>query len=210
MNIWEWDKLLLFLLFFMPGFISLKIYDLLIASERRDFSKAWFEAAAYSAINYAVLFPLFPYLNDNWHSLLPWLQYMIGVITLFLMPIAWPCLIARLLKCNAMAPYVIHPDAKPWDYIFSQKQTFYIIAHLKDGRRISGFYGGQSFASSYPAEEQIYIEQTYVLNDDAHFEHPVGRTKGVIIYGREIVALEFFEKEDKPNESNKNQPATPE
>ena len=31
----------LFLVFFVPGFISLKVYDLFIPSERRDFSKSY-------------------------------------------------------------------------------------------------------------------------------------------------------------------------
>ncbi len=37
MNIWEADKLVLFLIFFIPGFVSIKVYDLLIPGEQRDF-----------------------------------------------------------------------------------------------------------------------------------------------------------------------------
>lgn len=53
MEIWEVDKLVLFLVFFIPGFVSLKVYDLFIPGEQRDFSKSVFEVVAYSALNFA-------------------------------------------------------------------------------------------------------------------------------------------------------------
>jgi hypothetical protein len=51
--------LALFLVFFVPGFLSLKVYDLLVPGERRDFSRAAFDAVAYSALNFGVLLPLY-------------------------------------------------------------------------------------------------------------------------------------------------------
>ena len=55
MNIWEADKLVLFLIFFIPGFVSIKVYDLLIPGEQRDFSKSILEVIGYSALNYGAL-----------------------------------------------------------------------------------------------------------------------------------------------------------
>jgi hypothetical protein len=37
-DVWGADKLTLFVIFFLPGFISMKVYDLLVPGERRDFS----------------------------------------------------------------------------------------------------------------------------------------------------------------------------
>ena len=44
MDFMDVNQVVLFLIFFIPGFISLKVYDLFIPSERRDFSKSFFEA----------------------------------------------------------------------------------------------------------------------------------------------------------------------
>jgi len=44
MNIWETDKLIVFLLFVIPGFISLKTYELLIPNEQKDSSKQLIDA----------------------------------------------------------------------------------------------------------------------------------------------------------------------
>jgi len=43
MDIWQIDKLVLFLVFFIPGFISIRVYDSLVPSERRDLSKSLFD-----------------------------------------------------------------------------------------------------------------------------------------------------------------------
>lgn len=67
-NIWTNDALILFILFFVPGFISLKIYDLLIAKEQRDFSKSCFDAVGYSAVNFAFFIQLLKQLST--HNLL--------------------------------------------------------------------------------------------------------------------------------------------
>jgi len=36
-KLFEGNALFLFVIFFIPGFVSLKIYDLLVPGERRDF-----------------------------------------------------------------------------------------------------------------------------------------------------------------------------
>lgn len=55
MPIWEIDKLLLFILFVIPGFISIKIYELLFPGQDKDSSKQIIDAVTYSCINYAIL-----------------------------------------------------------------------------------------------------------------------------------------------------------
>jgi hypothetical protein len=45
--------LALSLIFFIPGFITLKVYDLLIPGEVRDFSKSLCDGGAYSSLNFA-------------------------------------------------------------------------------------------------------------------------------------------------------------
>lgn len=56
MNIWEADKLLLFIAFVIPGFISLKVYELLNPGIQKESSKQIIDAVTYSCVNYAILF----------------------------------------------------------------------------------------------------------------------------------------------------------
>ncbi|MFW6275603.1 MAG: hypothetical protein ACOC2M_03110 [bacterium] len=53
MTILEANQLIAFIVFFIPGFISMKVYHLMIASDKINFSNAVGEAIAFSSINYA-------------------------------------------------------------------------------------------------------------------------------------------------------------
>ncbi len=193
MDIWQVDKLVLFLIFFIPGFISVKIYDLLVPGEQRDFSKSIFEVIAYSCMNFAalswliILIHLGNFYNEHkmWYSVL-------SLFIVFIAPILWPFLLLKLFSCKVIAKHIIHPIGKPWDYVFGKKESFWIIVHLKDGRRIGGKFDTNSFVSSYPAEEQIYLEEVWSLNEKEEFVRPIERSKGIIILGGEILSIEFF------------------
>jgi hypothetical protein len=85
--------LALFLIFFIPGFISLKVYDLLVPGERRDFSKSLFDAVAYSSLNFVALLWLIGIVRSG---SLPWLWYAAMFVLLIGMPAAWPILLGSM------------------------------------------------------------------------------------------------------------------
>lgn len=194
MDISPTDNLPLFLTFFIPGFISLKIYDSLIPSERRDFSKSLFEVIAYSAINFAFFYPLIILINTPDFSQAHKYLYLLSIaLIMFIMPFLWPVICIKVLSLKPIAKYTINPFSKPWDFKFYKRESSWIIVHLKDGRKIGGIFHKDSFASSYPSEEQIYLETVWKLDDDGGFEKPIERSKGIIILKDEIAAVEFFE-----------------
>ncbi len=85
-----------------------------------------------------------------------------------------------------------HPTQSPWDYVFSQRKSYWVIVTLKDGVQIAGLYSSNSFASSAPSPEQIYLEQSWKLNDSEGFEREHNQTDGVIIISSEISHIELF------------------
>ncbi|HBZ5598803.1 TPA: hypothetical protein OOF66_002534 [Morganella morganii] len=62
---------------------------------------------------------------------------------------------------------------------------------MKDGSVIAGRYAEKSFASSAPAPEQIYLEETWILNEKGGFERAKKQTAGVIILSSEISHIEL-------------------
>jgi hypothetical protein len=84
-----------------------------------------------------------------------------------------------------------HPTEKPWDYVFSQRNPYWVKITLKDGTTIAGRYADKSFASSAPAKEQIYLEETWILNDKGGFERVKNDSAGVIILSSEISHIEL-------------------
>jgi len=54
-------------------------------------------------------------------------------------------------------------------------------------------FGLDSFASSNPADEQIYLQEVWTLDDKGRFLSPVKNSRGIILMNDEIRAVEFFE-----------------
>lgn len=192
-DIWQIDKLVLFIIFILPGFISLMIYDYLIPSVKRDFSKSIIEIICFSTLNFIALsFLIYLNLNHKYYENCLIIFYLSLLLIFIIMPALWPIIFVRLTTTKFFNKYFIHPVSKPWDYFFGKKEAAWVIVHLKNGNMIGGLYSSNSFASSYPNKEQIYLEEIWKLDENGVFLYKIDRTKGVIILGDDISSLEFF------------------
>ena len=90
---WEPEKLVLFLLFFVPGFISMKVYQHFVSVERIDFSKSLYEAIGYSFMNFVFFSWLILLITQNGFSQNHTFYYWsIIFILVFITPVLW-CLL---------------------------------------------------------------------------------------------------------------------
>src|SRR5690554_8094132 len=88
MDIWEIDKLALFLAFVIPGFISIKAYQLAFPGTERATSDQLVDAIAYSSINYALLiFPIISVESGTLRDECRTLYYLFYIFVLFIAPI---------------------------------------------------------------------------------------------------------------------------
>ena len=67
-----------------------------------------------------------------------------------------------------------------------------MIVHLRGGTRIGGRYDANSFVSSFPAREQIYLEEVWQLDEKMNFHKKIDKTKGMLILGEDVLMIEFF------------------
>ncbi|WP_407921100.1 DUF6338 family protein [Acetivibrio mesophilus] len=65
--------------------------------------------------------------------------------------------------------------------------------HLKSGKLIGGLYAGESFASSFPYKEDIYISEVWGVNEKGEFLDRIEGTKGMWISKDYFDYIEFFE-----------------
>jgi hypothetical protein len=181
----------LFLIFFVPGFISLKVYDLFIPAERRDFSKSLYDAVAYSALNFVALSWLIALMRSGAMNPATW--YPAFFVVVIGAPAVWPILFLWARKRAWISRHVPHPNSRVWDDVFGLRKEYWVIVHLKDGRMMGGAYLTQSFASSNPAQPELYIEEVWKLDEQTgEFLEVVSGTAGMLILGDEILAVEFF------------------
>jgi len=183
------QTLQLLLLFAVPGFITLTIYRRFVASEPLDASKAGLDVVTYSFINYGFMSaPIYLYFKlapaDPWPG--------IPAIGIFILLFIAPCFLGYgLYRFESASFFNVNPIKKPWDYLFSQGRQYWVIVELDGGQRVGGIYGSGSFSSSYPSDEQIYLEQEWEL-DGRIFVKAVDRSEGIIISGANIKRIEFY------------------
>lgn len=195
MDIWEIDKALLFLVLVLPGFISIKVYSLLIAVEARDYSKSLVEAICYSSLNFAALSWLIVTISSEGFSSEHPFIYWSGLLLVFVgAPSAWPFLFRWLAELKIFKKNILSPFKQPWDYVFSKRESMWIAVYMKDNEVIRGKFAEKSFASSFPSERQIYIEEVWREKNGKKFGEKIPRTKGVLISQDEIKYIKFIGK----------------
>ncbi|MEJ6120487.1 DUF6338 family protein [Vibrio sp. 2-Bac 85] len=193
MNIWEVDKLFLFIAFVIPGFISIKAFELFYPTQIKDGSKQIVDAVAYSCVNYALLLlPIYWVESSELKTVHPSLYVFFYVAVLFIAPLFWAFIWKKLRESQVFQNNAPHPTEKPWDYVFSQRKSYWVIVTLKDNVKIAGKYSSKSFASHAPSPEQIYLEESWELNSDDMFERAHNESDGVIILSSEISHIELF------------------
>jgi len=192
MNLLTNDNITLFIILFLPGFISIKINRLLIADEKYDFTKNLFEIIGFSLINF-ILFSWLIIVNAyyTWFINFPFGFYASTVIVLVIGPVIWPFLLNKILESKKIKPHVISNSKSAWDFVFTKRDGAWVIVHLKDGRKIGGRFSTKSFASPYPCKETIYIQELWALEKNK-FTNIIPRTNGILIISDDIFAIEFF------------------
>jgi hypothetical protein len=177
-----------------PGFISLKIWGLIHPSQKIVLSESLIEAIIFSSFNYIVTIWLYIGTKD---SNLVWI-YFITVLIIF--PIIWPILLKLLLNNKLLKNKIISLIPKSWDYFFSKRECCFMLIHLNNGRIIGGLYGLDSFASSYPEKEDVYLQEIWKVDEEGKFIEKIPDTRGLLVNHDVIEYIELF----RINEEEKN------
>lgn len=192
MEIWESNKMALFVLFTVPGFICLKLYGLTFPS-KKDATQQIIDLVAYSAINYAILsYPIFLFLQSEYSSN-KFLVLAVLLLCVVVFPIVLYALTIYLRNAVWVKNTITHPEESAWNFVFAQRKEKWIVVTLKDGSKYGGWLGSSSFSTSDPSTRQIFIEKSWLLNSDGMFEREVEKTSGILILSDEISTVEFYE-----------------
>lgn len=94
----------------------------------------------------------------------------------------------RMMGLLGMRAVHVLPTA--WDWKFGTLNASWVTVTMKDGSRISGFVGANSFASSDPKERDFYIEQVWKVDVDNQWTRH--GEWGVLIPHGEIRCIELM------------------
>jgi hypothetical protein len=197
------DKLYLAVLFIIPGFIGMKFYGIVVAGDKLDASKSIVDALAFSCLNYAVFsWAIYWAQTSELKRQYPAAYIAFWFFLLLVAPILCAVGLVVLRRSKTVARWLPHPTGKAWDYIFSKREQFYLIITLKSGKRFGAAYGESSFASSFPCEEQLYVEKVWDIDDAEGFTRMHFNSRGMLISGANIESIEFIGPYHEPEQTN--------
>ena len=182
----------------IPGFITLRIYYLFIPEVKRTATDSILSYASIT-LTVAVLELALLSLLSNKESWGFWADVLVvlvllGVPVIVAMTLIWSRSILEAIGA-------IHHSPKAWDGFFSKHIPCYVKFHLKDGRIAGGTYSLNSRVSSFPHDEDIYVEEEWNVDQETgRFLMPVENSCGMLVKHSECVIMEFFHPETKCDE----------
>lgn len=175
--------------------MAARVYNYLIPSERRKLGDYLVELITFSMFYLAIFFWLISLLYMPAVRTNAVMFYLLAIVAVFLIPAGLGWLGSYLIQNRWLRRFVkltVHPVPMAWDYVFKGGQSYWIIFHLKNGKRIGGYYSCESFASGYPDAQEIYVEEIWLLDDYGRFQQKVGRTMGGYIKAEDCDLIEFL------------------
>ena len=194
--------LLVLLMLVIPGYLARTVFGAVVTIPQKEHKQLLLESVAWSVFMAPVLV-LALYIEG---------RLMAGPdMALFIVVAAW-----TVVSFSSLAGLIVgrvckkHPTVvqrmglrplvpKAWDERLGRGEPLFVLATFSDGPRIGGLWGGSSFASSYPADEDIYVEQAWDLDPESgRFLNPAKRSAGFWISAKSVRHLEFWTVDKAP------------
>jgi len=193
MKLYESNSILLFVFFFLPGFVSLKIWSLFHRRKEVSQHALIYDCVFFSIVNFALLSPIaIPFFVYGWYKIHPLLLALFILLYSLVAPVFWPFLWSFLINKKCLYRFFQLPYATSWDYFVHQRKSCFMLIHLKDDSMIGGYYGQNSYASTSPDEQSVYLEKVYKIKPDGTFGEQIQDSFGLVISKDDYKYIEFF------------------
>lgn len=116
-----------------------------------------------------------------------------ALILLFLIPAVLAALDFLRLRLGWTLRLTYDPTPRAWDYAFRDIDPTYVRLLTTEGVWLGGWYGPNSFVSSYPEPREIYIEVAHLMNDDGSFGDEQNGSGGLYVRCDDIRSVEFVD-----------------
>jgi hypothetical protein len=189
----------LILVFVVPGVVALFIRSKFITGRAPSTSENVLVFLVLSLVYYSFTIPFIEWavsVREPWLARAGiWISLVLvgpALFGLFLGIAAqkeWSSWIGDKLNLN-----IVHVIPNAWDWRFSKvpRGGMFIMVTLKNGDRVAGLFGSNSFASSDNSERDLYIEEEYTVDEDGNWE--ARREKvGILISQQEVKFIEYWQ-----------------
>jgi len=184
-------------LFLMPGFIARSVLSSAYPTSEPSEARLALTAVTLSCVNYGLWsWLLILCWQKQWYKNDGFLAF-VTLLILFLSPVVGTLAIVKVMQTSLFRNVreifgIRHPVPKAWDYFFGRGAACWIVATLKSGRVIGGYFGTESLASSFPHEEDLYLELLCDMTPEGRLKGITPLTLGGIIRMEDVQLIEFF------------------
>jgi Family of unknown function (DUF6338) len=193
-----------------PGFLSMRVYRLIMPAGDVDWKDGLLGAMFYTVLNDVALFPFTLFVLDAANIDASFGRYWLSLVIVGLVgPTAWPIFWVYIATKSRLKRWLIIPFQTAFDYFFSRRITCFVVVHLKDGRMIGGWYGQGSYATTYPASGDLYLSAAVRVDEKGELIAAVPSSVGVLVRCSEYTHLEFYSAQPVVTEPEPNRTVVP-
>jgi hypothetical protein len=190
-------QLLILLGFVIPGSVYQAVRSRLLGPmpDEQDVTNKILRAIGFSAALNAFYVVLFgPWLLDLARQA-PANPRMVGFAALGLM-IALPALLALVDYQRLRQGWTLRtsydPTPSAWDFMFQDREPCFVRVRTPSGQWVGGWFGPESYASSFPQPRDLFIQSAYLMNPDGAFGSRQDGTLGIYVRCAEADVIEFL------------------
>ena len=184
------ESLLYLIVFVLPGYLSWRVWRALFPVRTTRVADSLIAIIMVGLINSILIGWVIPDVRKL--DSLFWQAVAFAGVYL-MAPVLWPFTIRSLIQIPFVRRRIVHPIPKAWDYFFGLHVPCFVLARLNNGALLGGVMGSQSFASSYPSDEDLYLEQLWKVTEQGRFLSPLPNTKGALISRSDCEYIQFVE-----------------
>ena len=187
------------LVFIIPGFVLMRVKRVAYPTAEASTGSTMLDSLTLSCVVYAFVSPLL-YLSNlySWPVTRPVLFSMLALVILLAVPCALGTLYVRFTK-SGRARWLRevlgfpNPDPTAWDYLFRQQRAYWVWLTFKSGKVMAGLFGPNSFASSFPHKQDLYVEKLLRLDEDGNVVELLDGSAGALVMMGDLEGIQFFE-----------------
>lgn len=183
----------LFALVVFPGLVATAVYRLIMPARAVEWGSAIVQGLFYSTINFVLGLPVLYFIvfgHDPLES--PFRYWVAALLVLVIGPVIWPIVLVSIFKSRKFARWIQIPYPTAWDFLFDRREPAFVLVHLNSGALLGGYWGGQSYAGSFPNDGDVYLEAVYGVDENGKFADPMPNTRGVLLRKDQYSYIELF------------------
>lgn len=189
----KFETIQLFVLFVVPGLISMHVYRLLMPARAMDRAQAILQGLFYSSLNFVLLLPLLVLVHQpGYADRSPVVYWSVVLGALLVMPVLCPLLLRAAFKWKWLSRRIQLPYPTAWDFCFDLREPAFVLVHLSDGSLIGGYWGPNSYAGAFPNDGDIYLEAIYRVDEEGRFGDAIPHTRGLLLRKDQYSYIELF------------------